>query len=209
MKVLVACEYSGVVRDAFLDCGCQAVSCDLLPSESDRGEHYKGDVRDILNDGWDMLIAFPPCTYLTAAGAVRMYPGGKLNFSRYLKGLEAADFFRLMLSGSDISRVCVENPRPMRIFNLPPCSQVVQPFEFGEPYSKRTYLWLQNLPRLKPTCRVRGVESCRVADWFNKGGKDRQKKRSKTFAGIAAAMASQWSDVSRLPPVTRQTFLEV
>lgn len=208
MRVLVACEYSGVVRDAFLDVGCHAVSCDLLPSESDRGEHYKGDVLDILDNGWDMLIGFPPCTYLTAAGAVRMYPGGKLNFSRYLKGVEAADFFRSLLS-CGIGRVCLENPRPMKIFNLPPCSQEIHPYYFGEPFSKRTYLWLQNLPRLRSTCKVRVYESCKTSSWFNKGGKERQKKRARTFSGVAAAMADQWSNPDKLPPVTIQASLEV
>ena len=168
MKVLVACEYSGVVRDAFLDCGCHAVSCDILPSESDRGEHYKGDVRDILNDGWDMLVAFPPCTYLTVSGVGRLFPGGRLNLSRWFKGVQAAEFF-LALYYSGIPRICLENPVPRGAFNLPPYSQIVQPYYFGEPFSKRTCLWLQNLPRLRPTCVLRNYTVCESSRWFNTG----------------------------------------
>lgn len=206
MRVLVACECSGVVRDAFIDKGVHAVSCDILPSDSDYGEHYTGDVMDILYDGWDMLIGFPPCTYLTAAGAVRMYPGGELNLSRYFKGLDAAKFF-MSLYKSGIPRICLENPRPMRIFNLPPHTQEIQPYSFGHPFGKRTYLWLDNLPRLKSTDLVRFYEGCRTASWFNKGGKVRQKNRSRTFPGVACAMASQWSNPDKLPKLSFQTEL--
>lgn len=190
MKVLVACEYSGVVRDAFLALGHDAWSCDLLPTESP-GPHYKGDVRDILERGWDLMIAHPPCTYLSNAGARFLYPKGKLNRARLKLGMEGRKFF-MELWDADIPRIAIENPTPSTIYNLPRYYQVIQPYEFGHPVQKRTCLWLKGLPPLKPTRIVSGATSTKRSPWFNKGGKDRQKNRAKTFEGIAKAMAIQW-----------------
>ena len=193
MKVLVACEYSGVVRDAFLALGHDAWSCDLLRTESP-GPHYKGDVRDILDRGWDLMIAHPPCTYLSNAGARFLYPKGKLNKARLKLGMEGREFFMLLWE-ANIPRIAVENPTPSTIYNLPPYTQVIQPYQFGHPVQKRTCLWLKGLPPLKPTRIVKNAQSSKVpGNWFNKGGKDRQKNRAKTFAGIAKAMAKQWGE---------------
>ena len=194
MRVLVACEYSGVVRDAFLMRGHDAVSCDLLPSESPWGSHYQGDVFDILDDGWDMMIAHPPCTYISNAGARHLYPKGVLNQERLLKGLEAKEFFMELYSAA-IPKIVIENPIPSTVFDLPKYSQIIQPYYFGDPFQKRTCLWLKNVPKLQPTNIVEYAQSTKVpGNWFNKGGKDRQKNRARTFKAIAAAMARQWGD---------------
>jgi hypothetical protein len=191
MKVLVACEYSGTVRDAFIKNGHDAISCDLLPTESP-GPHYQGSVLDILNNGWDMMIAHPPCTYLSNAGARFLYPKGVLNELRLAQGLEAKNFF-MLLWNANISMIAIENPTPSRVFALPKYDQVIQPYEYGHPVQKRTCLWLKNLPNLTPTNIVEQRQSSKVpGNWFNKGGKDRQKNRAKTFDGIADAMAEQW-----------------
>jgi len=191
MKVLVACEYSGTVRDAFIAQGHEAMSCDILPTDVP-GPHYQGDVRDVLDNGWDLMIAHPPCTYLSNAGARFLYPKGKLNRARLKLGMEGRGFF-MTLWNADIPRIAIENPTPSTIFNLPPRTQVIQPYEFGHPVQKRTCLWLKGLPPLKPTRVVKQRQSSKVpGNWFNKGGKDRQKNRAKTFDGIAKAMASQW-----------------
>lgn len=191
MKVLVACEYSGRVREAFAKLGHDAMSCDLLPSDIP-GNHYQGDVRDILGDGWDLMIAHPPCTYLTNAGARHLYPGGVLNQDRLTLGMEAKEFF-MLLHEAPIDRIAVENPVPSTIFGLPKYSQTIQPYEFGHPFQKRTALWLKNLSPLVPTDIVTDRQSTKIAgNWFNKGGKDRQKNRAETFQGIADAMAAQW-----------------
>jgi len=192
MKVLVACEYSGTVREAFRKLGHDAWSCDILPPDDNSEFHYQCDVSSILNNGWDLMIAHPPCTYLTNAGAVHLYPKKVLNEERYLKGMEAKRFFIKLLK-ADIPKICIENPIPSKVFALPPYSQFVQPFEHGHPFSKKTCLWLKNLPILKPTSIVTDRQSTKIAgNWFNKGGKDRQKNRAKTFQGIADAMAQQW-----------------
>jgi len=191
MKVLVACEYSGTVREAFRKLGHDAWSCDILPPDDNSEFHYQCDVSSILNNGWDLMIAHPPCTYLTNAGAVHLYPKKVLNEERYLKGMEAKRFFIKLLK-ADIPKICIENPIPSKVFALPPYSQFVQPFEHGHPFSKKTCLWLKNLPILKPTNIVTDRQSTKIAgNWFNKGGKDRQKNRAKTFQGIADAMAQQ------------------
>jgi hypothetical protein len=192
-RVLVACEFSGIVRDAFTRLGADATSCDLLPSEKP-GKHYQCDVRDILSDGWDLMIAHPPCTYLSNAGARFLYPKGILNEERAAKGREARDLFELLLN-ADIGRICIENPVPSKIYGLPRHQQTIQPYYFGEPYQKKTCLWLKKLPVLRYTkcLEKKYCESTKVAgNWFNKGGKDRQKNRARTFQGIANAMAEQW-----------------
>ena len=195
MKVLIACEFSGVVRDAFLQRGHNAVSCDILPTESG-GPHYQGDVLDILDGGWDMMIAHPPCTFLSNAGARHLYPKGVLNMDRYAKGMKARELF-MSLYNSNIARICIENPTPSKVFELPEKTQVIQPWQFGHPFSKRTCLWLRGLPALTPTHIVEHRQSTRVAgNWFNKGGKVRQQNRARTFQGIAEAMAEQWGQLS-------------
>ena len=192
MRVLVACEYSGTVRDAFIRAGHYAASCDLLPSDSPLGDHYQCSVLDILDHDWDLMIAHPPCTYLSNAGAVHLYPKKVLNQERLKQGLEAKEFFMQLLA-SPIEKIAIENPVPSKIFGLPQYHQVIQPYEFGHPFQKKTCLWLKNLPPLMATMYVQHNESTKVAgNWFNKGGKDRQKNRAKTFDGIANAMAAQW-----------------
>ena len=191
MKVLIACEFSGTVRDAFTKLGHDAVSCDLEPSETP-GNHYQGNVLDIINDGWDLMIAHPPCTYLSNAGARHLYPKKILNQERYLKGMDAKQFF-MALYNANIPKICIENPTPSKIYELPNYSQVIQPYEYGHPFQKRTNLWLKGLPKLVPTNILAERQSSKVpGNWFNKGGKERQINRSKTFKGIAEAMAEQW-----------------
>ena len=199
MRVLVACEFSGVVREAFKALGHDAWSCDLLPSEQP-GSHIQGDVLGLLGEGWDLMIAHPPCTYLCKAGARWMYPtAGNIDPNRYARGLEAKAFFEKLLN-APIPRIAVENPTPLKVFELPPPSCVVQPYEHGQPYSKRTLLWLKNLPNLKPTYTLPVYDP-----WIssNTGGKRRGQSatigkaktaidHARTFPGIAAAMAKQW-----------------
>lgn len=191
MKVLVACEFSGIVRDAFIKRGHDAVSCDLLPSERP-GPHYQGDVLDILDNGWDLMVAHPPCTYLSNAGAKHLFRGGELNKERYILGLKARRFF-YSLYRAKIPRIAVENPVSILIFRMPKHTQEIQPYQFGHPVTKKTRLWLKNLPPLQPTNIVTPQANCHDAGtWFMKGGKERQKNRTKTFQGIADAMAEQW-----------------
>ena len=201
MNVLVACEESQRVCTAFRERGHNAFSCDIHPCSGGHPEwHIQGDALAILTgceiiamDGivhnvehWDMLIAHPPCTYLSNAGAVRLYPQkGILNQERYEKGLEAKRVFMAFLT-ADIEHICVENPIPTRIYGLPAYTQIVQPYEHGHPYSKKTCLWLKNLPLLEPT----DVITENIISWVNK--KRDAKTRSKTFPGIARAMAEQW-----------------
>lgn len=193
MKVLVACEYSGTVREAFAKLGYYAVSCDLLPTDIPSEFHYQGDVFDIIDaERWDLMIAHPPCTYLSNAGAKHLYKGKQLNIDRYNKGLEAKEFFMKLLN-SNIKKICIENPISSKVFEMPLHSQEIQPFQFGHPVTKKTRLWLKNLPELIPTNIVIPHTNCHEAGtWFMKGGKDRQKNRAKTFQGIADAMAEQW-----------------
>ena len=209
--ILIACEESGIVTKSFIDNGFTNVfSCDMLETSgkySDR--HIVGDVLPILNgrcsfktsDGvhhkidtkFSLIIAFPPCTYLSNAGARFLYPKGILNKERYEKGLVAKEFF-MKFYNADCKKIAIENPISSTIFGLPKHSQYIQPYEFGHPFKKRTRLWLKGLPRLEPTNIVEISESTKIAgNWFNKGGKERQQNRSKTFPGIAKAMASQWT----------------
>ena len=196
MKILVACEESQRVCIELRKLGHEAYSCDILPCSGGHPEwHLQQDVRPLLNEKWDMIIAFPPCTYLSNAGARHLFPGGKLNEERYKKGLLAKELF-MSIYNADCSKIAIENPTPSKIYKLPEKTQVIQPWQFGHPYSKRTQLWLKGLPKLIPTNIVEVECSCRKAgNWFNKGGKDRQINRSKTFPGIAKAMADQWSRV--------------
>jgi len=179
LRVLVACEYSGTVRDAFERTGHSAISCDLLPSA---GNHYQGDVRDILSDGWDLMVAHPPCTYLAVCGA------------RYFKGREreqseALSFVRLLLN-APIEQIALENPVSVISTQVRKPDQIVQPWMFGHGESKKTCLWLKNLPLLKPTKIVEGREQ-RILNMAP--SPDRGKKRSLFYTGIADAMATQWT----------------
>ncbi len=204
MKILVACEYSGTVRDAFSRKGWDAFSCDLLPTESEltksEGKHYQGDIFDFIgSQKWDLLIGHPPCTYLSRAGARWLFANGELNHVRYTDGLRAKIFFEKLLN-ADIPYICIENPTPMKIFDLPECSQVIQPYQFGHGFSKRTLLWLKNLPNLEYTNILTEYIPYLPS---NTGGAKRgqkhtnrsisQKEASRTFSGIADAMAGQWT----------------
>jgi hypothetical protein len=194
MKVLVACEESQAVTIAFRERGHEAYSCDIQDCSGGHPEwHIKGDVLEVINQGWDLMIAHPPCTYLSNAAARHLYPGGVLNFIRYAKGMEAKKFF-MALYNAPVKFISIENPTPSGVYNLPKYNQAIEPFEFGHPYKKRTCLWLKGLPELKPTNILSEYKSTKggKSEWFNKGGRDRQKNRSKTFPGIAHAMAEQW-----------------
>lgn len=181
MKVLVACEYSGTVRDAFIKKGHTAISCDLLPTDVP-GSHYQGDVFDIINDGWDLMIAHPPCTYLCASGA-RWWAGLKNNEQ------ESAVIFFMALYNVPIPMIAIENPVGIMstLFRTP--DQYVQPWMFGHEETKKTGLWLKGLPPLLPTdVRMQRKPVCH----YLSPSPDRWKLRSKTYQGIASAMANQW-----------------
>lgn len=185
MNILIACEYSGIVRDAFLKKGHNAKSCDILDTES-KGPHYKGDVRDILCSDWDMIIAHPPCTRLANSGVRWLH---ERNLWKELK--EACEFFKLFLNHK-CEKICIENPIPHKyaVKEIGKYSQVIQPWQFGHGESKAICLWLKNLPPLKPT-KVVSERDQRV--WKMSPGPDRAKERSRFYTGIATAMANQWS----------------
>lgn len=197
-RVLVACEFSGVVRRAFAMRGHDAWSCDLLPSEDRSNKHIVGDARDLLNDGWDLLIvAHPPCTRLCNSGVrwLSVPPAGKTIEQMQEELREGAALFSAFWN-APIERICVENPVMHRhakalIENYREPAQSVQPWQFGHGETKRTCLWLKNLPPLVPTNIVAG-RTPRVH--FASPGPDRWKERSRFFSGIAQAMAEQWSD---------------
>jgi len=190
MKILIACEESQEVCKAFRAKGHEAFSCDILPCSGGHPEwHIQGDVLEQLDGGCDMMIAHPPCTYLSNAGASWLYPKGEINCERYESGMEGRDFFMSLLN-SNIPKICVENPTPSKVFDLPIHTQVIQPYEHGHPFQKRTLFWLRGLPLLEPTNILDVGEPTTTAKWFN--GKDRKRSRSKTFPGIAKAMAEQW-----------------
>tara|TARA_R100000951_G_C2550716_1_gene152352 strand:+ start:67 stop:612 length:546 start_codon:yes stop_codon:yes gene_type:complete len=180
MKVLIACEYSGIVRDAFIAQGHKAVSCDLLPSDAP-GPHYQRPVEEILSDGWDMMIAHPPCTHLAVSGA-RWFKDKKE------QQRDALNFVRLLL-GAPIDRIALENPVSIISSHIRKPDQIIQPWQYGHGETKKTCLWLKNLPKLLPTDIVEGREA-RIHKM--PPSKDRWKLRSTTYRGIAAAMASQW-----------------
>lgn len=236
MKVLVACEESQAVCKAFRELGHEAYSCDIQePSGGHPEYHILGDVLKIINpieitdvaeqdmcsgiefrtmDGryhfierWDMLIAHPPCTYLTNAGAVRMRVKGQIQQDRFEKAMEAKAFF-MRFYEADCEKIAIENPTPMKIVGLPPYTQAIQPYQFGHPYSKRTCLWLKGLPPLQPTEIVENHEpyvngGCKDAHGNYRRFQGRKERdpltRSKTFPGIAKAMAEQWGGVSNSP----------
>lgn len=197
MKVLIACEYSGTVRDAFIAAGHDAMSCDLLPTDAP-GPHYLGDVRDVLGDGWDLMIAHPPCTYLAVSGMHRTARG--LRDPQLTE--DALDFVRLLLA-APVPRIAVENPVSVISTRIRRPDQIIQPWQFGHDASKTTCLWLKGLPALRPT----QIVEPRIVDGRKRWGNqtdtgqnplspspDRWKRRSATYVGIAAAMAAQWGD---------------
>lgn len=214
MKVIIACEESQRACTAFRERGHEAYSCDIQePSGGFPEWHILGDALEVVKGGrvvtmdgaahdvgkWDIIIAHPPCTYLSAAGAVRLYNSAHeiKDYARLQKGIEATIFFRTFLN-ADCKHIAVENPVPLSIFNLPKYTQIIQPYYFGDPWKKRTCLWLRGLQKLEPTNIVepRGY-------WIGAHGRDKapygmikgfrdQKMRSKTFEGIAQAMAEQW-----------------
>lgn len=220
MRVLVACEESQEVCKAFRARGHEAFSCDIQECSGGHPEwHIQGDVLPLVDGNctfqtvdkqthtqtgeWDLLIAFPPCTYMTNAGAVRMRVKGVIDQDRYEKAMKAKAFFHVFYNAK-CKRIAIENPTPMKLVGLPQYDQVVQPYEFGHPYSKRTCLWLKGLPPLFPTEILSWHEP-----WVNGGCKDAHgnyrrfqgrrerdpKTRSKTFSGIAKAMAEQWGEL--------------
>jgi len=204
MRVLVACEFSGVVREAFRKRGHDAWSCDLLPTEIE-GNHIQGDVLEILGDDWDLMIAHPPCTYLSNSGLHYLYSGKYTGLSRLerLDNISSAYQFVLRLWESPIERICIENPTGYLNTHWYAPSQVIQPYYFGEPNMKTTCLWLKNLPILmfnhilpkpkpaKEYVRKSGKKAGQIYRGYYHEGKNSY-KRSKSFRGIANAMAEQW-----------------
>ena len=195
MRVLVACEYSARVRDAFRSHGHDAWSCDLLDCEADPRWHYQAPVEEVLTRGWDLMIAHPPCTHLAVSGSRHFY-------RKQREQAEALDFVRLLMD-APIPRWCIENPVSIISSTIHPPDQIIQPWQFGHGETKATCLWLKNLPRLKPTQVVTGREA-RVH--LMPPGPDRWKERSRTYQGVADAMAEQWG-VATLPPVVEQLCL--
>jgi len=193
LKVLVACEYSGRVREAFRALGHDAWSCDLLPSEDDSKYHYIGDVFDIMDNDWDLMIAHPPCTYLAVSGmhwTTRGFRDPKLT--------EDALEFVQMLMDAPVEKICIENPVSVISSRIRKPDQIVQPWHFGEDASKKTCLWLKNLPLLVASNPLPGNDKTRRANQTASGqnklapSADRWKERSRTYFGIANAMAAQW-----------------
>lgn len=183
MRVLIACEFSGTVRDAFAALGHDAWSCDLLATETNPLRHLQGDVRKVLHLGWDLMVAHPPCTHLAVSGA-RWFK------DKLQEQAEALDFVRLLLD-APIPHIALENPISIISSKIRKPDQVIQPWMFGHGETKATCLWLTNLPKLVPTNIVEGREA-RVHRM--PPGPDRWKERSRTFPGIASAMAHQWSE---------------
>jgi hypothetical protein len=188
MRVLVACEFSGTVRDAFIARGHEAMSCDLLETETP-GPHYRGDVRDVLDYPWDLMICHPPCTDLSVSGA-KHFAAKRMDGRQ-----QASASFALMLAKSDIPRICLENPVSVLSSLWRKPDQIIQPWQFGHGETKATCLWLKGLLPLQPTNIVDGREQ-RV--FRLPPSADRWKERSRTFPGIAAAMADQWGESADL-----------
>jgi hypothetical protein len=183
MRVLIACEFSGVVREAFRAKGCEAFSCDILPADDHSDHHLRCDVRTVLSDNWDLMIAHPPCTHLAVSGAVW--------FKRKFQWQEEALEFVLTLWKAPIKRIAIENPIGILSTRFRKPAQIIQPWMFGDAESKATCLWLKKLPKLKPTRRISAIDTMpRVHMESNTPG--RWKRRSITSRGIAAAMAEQW-----------------
>ena len=200
MKILIACEFSGTVRDAFIKLGHDATSCDLEPTDVP-GPHYQGNVLDIINDNWDMMIAHPPCTHLASSGARHF--AKKIADGRQKQGIN----FFMELINCNIPKYAIENPVGIMstIYRKP--NQIINPYEYGHGTTKATCLWLKGLPMLKPTNIVDKGEvwtaksGKRMSKWFYDSSllppKEREKMRNKTFQGIAEAMASQWGRIEQ------------
>ena len=169
MKILIACEESQTATKAFRAFGHEAYSCDIKPCSGGHPEwHIQRDVLEQIDKEWDMIIAHPPCTFISNAGACRLYPkAGHLDVSRFNKGLEAKEFF-MKLYNAPCKKVVIENPIPLSVYNLPPYSQIVQPYEYGHPYSKKTCLWIKGLPLLRPT----KIITENIISWVSGGSKD-------------------------------------
>lgn len=206
---MVACEYSGRVRDAFIARGHDAISCDLLPTEAP-GPHYQGDVRDVLGDGWDLMVAHPPCTFLSVSG---LHWNGRVD-GRAQKTEEALDFVRQLMA-APIKLKCIENPVSCISSRIREPDQIIQPHQFGHDASKATCLWLFGLPHLIPTTAVHPRMVDGKPRWANQtdSGQNklspsdtRWKDRSTTYAGIAAAMADQWGGELRFMGRTLDLF---
>ena len=221
MKVLVACEESQAVCKAFRARGDWAFSCDIQSCSGGHPEwHIVGNALDYINghtdfitedgrevmmlDKWDLLIAHPPCTYLTKGAAQLVFNRQHQirDQARYDKGVLAAEFF-MQFYQADCERICVENPVPLKCWALPAYTQIIQPYQFGEPFTKSTCLWLRGLPELRPTNIVKPIGQWvgampRSVSGYSHPGVRSAKERSKTFPGIAAAMAEQWGDLSRI-----------
>lgn len=180
MRVLIACEFTGITREAFRLKGHDAWSCDILPTEIE-GNHFQCDVREVLNNNWDLMIAHPPCTHLALSGA-RWFK------SRLKEQEEALEFVKLLLN-APIEKICLENPMSIISSRIRKRDQVIQPYEYGHPEKKQTWLWLKNLPQLKPTKKVPILYQRihRMAP-----SPTRSKERSRSYTGIAQAMAEQW-----------------
>lgn len=198
MKVLIACEYSGAVRDAFIRAGHAAMSCDLLATEA-AGPHYQGDVRDILDHDWDLMVAHPPCTYLCSSGL----HWNKRRPERAQQTAEALDFVRMLLN-APIERIALENPIGCISTQIRKPTQTIQPWQFGHDASKATCLWLKNLAPLTPTQTIAPRMVGGRKRWANQTDSgqnrlppsaDRWKIRSETYQGIADAMAAQWGNL--------------
>jgi len=193
MRILVACEYSGVVRDAFIRGGHTAMSCDLLPTDAP-GPHYLGDVSDVIADGWDLMVAHPPCTYLSVSGMHWTTRG-----LRDPKLTEDALAFVQLLLDAPIKKIALENPVSIISTRIRKPDQIIQPWWFGHDASKKTCLWLKNLPPLVPTDKLPGDNKTRRANQTPSGqnklgpSADRWKLRSATYQGIADAMVAQWN----------------
>lgn len=208
MRVLVACEFSGVVREAFRKQGNDAWSCDLRPAEDNSPFHIQEDCLKIINDGWDLMIGHPPCTHLSLSGnrwlkdhwvqrknkPPRWHDGSKKREAQK----QAADFFRALLN-APIERVCIENPMSRASTLVGPKTQTIHPWQFGHPEKKTTWLWLRGLPKLQGTKNVRAEmeklpKSQQERIWSMPPGPEREKFRSITYQGIADAMAEQWGN---------------
>lgn len=200
MKILVACEESQTVTKEFRAKGHEAYSCDILPESGGHSEwHLQQDVTELLKMKWDIIIAFPPCTFISKAGACRLYPtAGNIDNDRYEKGLQAKEFFMKFIN-ADCDKIVVENPVSLKVFNMPQFTQEIEPYEFGHPFSKKTRLWIKGLPKLIPTNIVEKKGTYLPSSTSKNAytGKNDKCTRnpiiaSKTFLGIAKAMAEQW-----------------
>lgn len=200
LKILIACEESQTVTKKMRSKGHEAYSCDILPCSGGHPEwHLQQDVSELLRQEWDMIIAFPPCTFLSNAGACRLYPRkGELDMERYKKGLMAKEFF-MQFYDANCDKIAIENPVSSRVFEMPKHTQEIQPYEHGHPFSKKTRLWLRGLPKLEPTNIVEKTGTYLPSNTSDFKGSGRNKgtvmggvSRSKTFEGIADAMAEQW-----------------